>query len=92
MSETYRDGVQMERCLFCGQGVRGADGAPVVVVLASDLEYLLRLSTSGPAELEIMQRLLQALGIGYQQLMQPAADSEAIPAGVRTDRGGLEQP
>jgi hypothetical protein len=88
MAETYRDGVQMERCLFCGQGVRGADGAPVVVVLASDLEYLLRLSTSGPAELEIMQRLLQALGIGYQQLMQ-RAEAEAVPAHVKTDRGGL---
>jgi hypothetical protein len=89
MAETYRDGVQMERCLFCGQAVRATDGAPVVVVLASDLEQILRLRvTGGIADEDVCLRLLNALGLNATQLVR-RAQAEAIAAHVRTDRSGL---
>jgi hypothetical protein len=96
MSDTYRDGVQMERCLFCGGAVRGADGAPVVNILVSDVEEIACILKEyvdcpevwGPT----IQRLEQACGRTTEQMQRAAVakiQAEALPADARTDRSGL---
>jgi hypothetical protein len=99
MSDTYRDGVQMERCLFCGGAVRDGGGAPVVNILLSDVEEIaciLKEYVDCPEVWgETIKRLEQACGRTTKQIQQTELariQAEPIPAHVRTDRGGLEFP
>lgn len=40
MNDTYRDGVGMERCLFCQSAIRNLADEPMVLVRTSDVEAL----------------------------------------------------
>lgn len=91
MADTYRDGVQMERCLFCGGAVRDMSNAPMVLVKVTDLEdavIFLEAELLRPAPLVLAFE--QALGRTVKQIQAARDESEAIPSHVRTDRGGLE--
>jgi hypothetical protein len=96
MAEVYRDGVQMERCLFCGQAVRSAQNEPMAYLPMTDVAELCLLLEARcgdhPRALELARQLQHAVGQSLAQLQARADRAEPIPAGVRTDRGGLEQP
>ena len=94
MTDTYKDGVQMERCLFCGSAIRLPTNEPVVNLPISDAERILLFLVSEGMDgaerwRETFGRLQQAVGRSVEQVQAAADQAEGIPDSVKLDRGGL---
>ncbi len=74
LDNTYKDGIGMTRCLFCGLAKTWADGERVVVVSQNDVEEILCILVEyvDCPEFwgETIHRLEQALGYSYRQMSE----------------------
>ena len=69
MAETYRDGVQTERCTQCGAALRTADDYRLVEIRRDDLERLIVYYIDLPEECsDMIQRCEEALGRTVKQM------------------------
>lgn len=77
MSETYADGVGVERCTTCGRGLRDKAGEQLVYVKRTDVEALIdliahRIGWPG-LWADTAERLQQAVGLSDEAVKEPKA-------------------